>query len=122
MDIPASEYKKDARAQSILQVAKKLLELRTHWLNPPDWMEWIKGPVPGYPVRPVPRNEEAAQVVKNRRLTKLYNAGPQWLVDAHAALDASVAAAYEWPEDIAEEDALAALLVLNREQDAADAT
>lgn len=38
---------------------------------------------------------------------------PQWLDDAHRDLDAAVAAAYGWPADISEEDALAKLLELN---------
>ena len=66
------------------------------WLNPPEWVEWVDEPVPGYPKRPVPRDEAAAKELKKRTLTNLYNARPQWLADAHAALDAAVAAAYGW--------------------------
>ena len=33
--------------------------------------------------------------------------------DAHAALDAAVAAAYGWPADISEDEALSKLLALN---------
>ena len=51
--------------------------------------------------------------LKARTLTNLYNARPQWLADAQAALDAAVAAAYGWDADISEEDALGALLGLN---------
>ena len=65
------------------------------------------------PKRPVPRDETAAKELKKRTLTNLYNARPQWLADAHAALNAAVAAAYGWDADISEEDALAALLALN---------
>lgn len=43
----------------------------------------------------------------------LYNARPQWLADAHRDLDAAVAAAYGWPADISEDEALAKLLELN---------
>ena len=53
----------------------------------------VDEPVPGYPKRPVPRDEDAAKALKKRTLTNLYNARPQWLVDAHDALDAAVAAA-----------------------------
>ena len=35
----------------------------------------------------VPRDEAAAKVLERRTLTHLYNAQPQWLVDAHADLD-----------------------------------
>ena len=70
-------------------------------------------PAPGYPKRPVPRDEAAAKKLKARTLTNLYNARPQWLADAHASLDAAVAAAYGWPADLGEEEALRALLALN---------
>ena len=76
-------------------------------------MEWVDEPAPGYPKRPVPRDEAAARALKARALTNLYNARPQWLADAHAALDAAVAAAYGWPADLGEEEALRALLALN---------
>lgn len=49
----------------------------------------------------------------SRTLTNLYNARPQWLADAHRDLDAAVAAAYGWPADISEDEALAKLLELN---------
>ena len=51
--------------------------------------------------------------LKTRTLTNLYNERPQWLADAHRDLDAAVAAAYGWPADISEEEALAKLLELN---------
>ncbi len=89
------------------------MDLRDRWLHPSEWVEWIDEPVPGYPQRPVPRDDEAAQNLKVRTLTRLYNARPQWLADAHAALDAVVAEAYAWDAGIAEEDALAQLLLLN---------
>ena len=44
---------------------------------------------------------------------------PAWLDNAHRDLDAAVAAAYGWPADIAEEEALAHLLALNLERAAA---
>ena len=112
-DIPAADYANDPRALAIAAAARRLVELRDRWLNPPEWVEWVDEPVPGYPKRPVPRDETAAKELKKRTLTNLYNARPQWLADAHAALDAAVAAAYGWDADISEEDALAALLALN---------
>jgi len=65
------------------------------------------------PKRPVPRNEDAAKALKKRTLTNLYNTRPRWLADAHAALDAAVAAAYGWSADIADDDALRELRALN---------
>ena len=112
-DIPAADYAKEAHAVAIAAAARRLVKLRDRWLNPPEWVEWVDEPVPGYPKRPVPRDETAAKELKKRTLTNLYNARPQWLADAHAALDAAVAAAYGWDADISEEDALAALLALN---------
>jgi hypothetical protein len=69
--------------------------------------------VPGYPDRILPKNDKAAAELKKRTLTNLYNARPQWLSHAHCELDAAVAAAYGWPADISEDDALAQLLELN---------
>ena len=90
--------------------ARRLVELRDRWLNPP---EWVDEPVPGYPKRPVPRDEEAAKALKKRTLTNLYNARPQWLADAHAALDAVVVSTYGWPADIVDDDAVCELLAIN---------
>ena len=70
-------------------------------------------PAPGYPQRQVPRDEDAAKALKKRTLTNLYNARPQWLVDAHGALDAAVAAAYGWSANISDDDVLRELLALN---------
>ena len=70
-------------------------------------------PVPSYPKRPVPRDEDAAKALKKRTLKNLYNARPQWLADAHASLDAAVAAAYGWSADMSDDDALRELLALN---------
>ena len=112
-DVPATEYASDPRALAIADAARRLVNLRDRWLNPPEWVEWVDEPVPGYPKRPVPRDEEAAKALKKRTLTQLYNDRPQWLADAHAALDAAVAAAYGWPADISEDDVLRELLALN---------
>ena len=112
-NVPAAEYAADPRAAAIADAARRLVELRDRWLNPPEWVEWVDEPVPGYPKRPVPRDDAAAKELKKRTLTNLYNARPQWLADAHVALDAAVASAYGWPTDISEDDALRELLALN---------
>ena len=112
-DIPASECAADLRSKAVAREAQRLVELRERWLNPPEWVEWVDEPVPGYPKRPVPRDEAAAMSLKKRTLTNLYNARPQWLVDAHEALDAAVAAAYGWPANISDNDVLRELLALN---------
>ena len=112
-DIPAKDYEHEPRARAIADAARRLGELRERWLNPPEWIEWIDEPAPGYPKRAAARNAEAEKQIKKRTLTKLYNTRPQWLVDAHNALDATVARAYGWDPDITDDDALQALLNLN---------
>ena len=112
-DIPATAYAADPRAIAIANAARRLVELRDRWLHPTEWVEWVEEPAPGYPRRPVPRDEAAAKQIRQRTLTHLYNNRPQWLADAHRALDAAVAAAYGWKEDISDDDALRELLSRN---------
>ncbi|MEG8015894.1 hypothetical protein [Sphingomonas sp. 22R3R2A-7] len=80
--------------------------------------------MPGYPDRILPKDEAAAKELKKRTLTNLYNARPQWLANAHAALDAAVADAYGWSEDwragrLDEDEILARLFALNQSRSAA---
>ena len=112
-DIPAADYADNPHAVAIAEAARRLTELRDRWLNPPEWVEWVDEPVPGYPKRPVPRSKDAAKALKKRTLTNLYNTCPQWLTDAHASLDAAVAGAYGWSADISDDEALRELLGLN---------
>jgi len=72
--------------------------------------------VPGYLDRILPINEEAAQKLKKRTLTNLYNERPAWLQHAHKALDEAVAAAYGWPADLSDDEILARLFELNQER------
>jgi hypothetical protein len=120
-NVPAKDYADDPRAIPIAKAAKRLDELRNAWLNPPDLIDIVPEVVPGYPDRILPKNEKAAAELKKRTLTGLYNARPQWLVDAHRALDATVASAYGWPTDISDEEALAKLLEMNLQRSAAQA-
>ena len=113
-DIPASEYADDPHAIAIAEAARRLVELRDRWLNPPELVEWIDEPAPGYPKRPVPVDEAAAKQLKKRTLTNLYNARPQWLADAHATLDAAVARAYGWDADVSKEQVIEKLLGMNQ--------
>ena len=112
-DIPASDYANDPRAIAIAEAARRLVELRNRWLNPPEWVEWVDEPVPGYPKHPMPHDEATAKKLKKRTLTNLYNALPQWLADAHASLDDAVAAAYSWRADISKDEVLKKLLEMN---------
>ena len=113
-NIPAADYAEDPRAMAIGEAARRLVELRDRWLNPPEWVAWVDEPVPGYPKRPVACDGASAKELKARTLTNLYNARPQWLADAHAALDAAVAVAYGWDAGISEHDVLRELLELNQ--------
>ena len=75
-----------------------------------------------YPDRIEPRpnlSEPDAKALKARTLTNLYNQRPAWLAQAHAQLDAAVAAAYGWTDhtpDMPDDEILRRLLALNRER------
>lgn len=112
-NIRAKEYAAIPHAIAIAKAAKRLDDLRSAWLNPPDLVRIEPEVVPGYPDRILPKDALAAAALRERTLTKLYNQRPQWLTDAHRDLDAAVAAAYGWPADISEQEALAKLLELN---------
>ena len=112
-DSPATGYADDPRALAIAEAARRLVELRDRWLNPPEWVEWVDEPVAGYPKRAVPTAIAPLKELRRRTLTNLYNERPQWLVDAHGALDGAVAEAYGWEVDISDDDALHELLKLN---------
>ncbi len=92
---PGSEPKDGHRVKDIAAAAKELVEKRDAWLNPPG---------------------ASAAELKKRTLTNLYNQRPQWLEDAHRALDKAVLAAYGWPADLSDTDILERLLALNRER------
>ena len=97
---PDHEPTDDPRHVAIADAARRLDELRRAWLNPPDI---------------------SADELKRRTLTNLYNARPTWLINAHAALDRAVWAAYGWPAgevpaDVPEDTVLARLLALNAER------
>jgi len=59
-------------AVAIASAAKRLDELRSNWLNPPDLVDIVPEVVPGYPDRILPKNEKAAAELKKRTLTNLY--------------------------------------------------
>ena len=118
-DLPAGVR---PRAEAIARAAQRLVALRDAWLNPPEWTERVPEVVPlglaasPYPDRIVARAGFERDLAQ-RTLTKLYNLRPTWLAQAHAALDAAVAAAYgwaDWTPDMADEEILRRLLALNR--------
>lgn len=63
----------------------------------------------------------AAEELKRRTLTNLYNQCPTWLDLAHRTLDHAVLDAYSWPHELSDEDILIRLLALNSERVAAPA-
>lgn len=109
-----------AHAEAIARAAKRLVDLRDAWLNPPEWTERVPEVVPlglatsPYPDRIVAKPGFEKQVAK-RTLTNLYNERPAWLANAHAALDAAVAAAYGWADGapLTDDEILRRLLALN---------
>ncbi len=80
--------------KAIADAARELVRLRDAWLNPPGI---------------------APEELKKRTLTNLYNQRPDWLANAHRALDEAVFAAYGWPSGL-EEEILSRLLALNDER------
>ena len=91
----------DSQRAAIAAAAAELNGLRENWLNPVDM---FGGPALN------------ADQLRRRTLTNLYNDYPSWLSNAHATLDAAVAAAYGWPPDLPDAEALQRLLALNLER------
>ncbi|MFZ3581878.1 hypothetical protein ACOI1H_06855 [Loktanella sp. DJP18] len=117
-NIPAADYAVDPRAVAIAAAAKELNDKREAWLNPPDLVDRVPEVVAGYPDRLIPKDEAAAEELKKRTLTNLYNARPAWLAGLHDRLDTAVAAAYgwdaEWKAGMDDEAILAKLFALNQ--------
>lgn len=118
-DTPANDYGNNPKAKAIASAARKLNELREAWLNPPDLVVRVQEAVPSFPDRLEAKDDAAAATLKKRTLTNLYNDPPHWLVNAHATLDATVAAAYGWPADLSDDDVLTRLFELNQARAAA---
>jgi hypothetical protein len=115
-DAPAGPH-----AKAIAASAAQLNALREAWLNPPEWVDWVRTPEEeqaGFPLRPIAKPGHEAEL-KKRTLTNLYNARPAWLDHAHRELDAAVAAAYGWTDytpAMPDEEILKRLLALNLER------
>lgn len=88
----------DVQRDAVAAAALELNNLREGWLNPPG----------------LPEAE-----LKTRTLTNLYNARPQWLLDAHRRLDDTVLDAYGWPHDLPDDEIRSRLLALNLEREPA---
>jgi hypothetical protein len=124
----------DEQVAAITEATQEIDQLRSNWLNPPEWtrediLEFpgsASGPWARYVHEPddrgigtvryprlVPKDEECARQLKKRTLTNLYNERPTWLDLAHGRLDAAVFAAYGCPPDLPDDQLLARLLELN---------
>ncbi len=125
----------------IADTAKELNVLRESWRNPPEWTAPRTLTFPGaldgpwrrfvrdaeargigtvhYPLTE-PRDAECAAKLAKRTLTNLYNERPAWLANAHAKLDAAVAASYAFPADLSDDEILSRLLALNLARVAAE--
>ena len=120
LNLSPGEYANPA-APEIAAAAQKLNELRDNWLNPPQWVDWVRTPEEeqaDYPARPIAKPGFEAEL-KKRTLTNLYNARPAWLDNAHKTLDAAVAKAYGWNDytpEMPDEEILRRLLALNLER------
>ncbi|WP_047514286.1 type IIL restriction-modification enzyme MmeI [Methylophilus sp. Q8] len=105
----------------IASAAQRLNELRDNWLNPNEWVDWVITPEEekaDFPKRAVAKAGFDAEL-KKRTLTNLYNQRPAWLDNAHKALDAAVAKAYDWEDytpEMPDEEILRSLLKLNLER------
>ena len=129
--LPVAELSptQQAHHERISEAARTLDALRSRWLNPPEWTSeeilefpatpggpWDRFITPGsstaHYARLIPRDADSATQLASRTLTKLYNARPAWLADAHAELDAAVAAAYGFPSDLSPDDIITRLLAL----------
>ena len=84
--------------EAIAVAARRLVELRDGWLNPPGLSD---------------------DALAMRTLTNLYNERPTWLTNSHAALDSAVLDAYGWPAGLPDEAILERLLALNLTRDPA---
>lgn len=116
----ADKLKDHACEKLLSESATRLNDLREAWLNPAELVKRTPEVSSVYPDRLVPVNSGAAEILKARTLTNLYNEYPQWLSDAHKALDAAVAAAYGWPNDLTDDEVLARLFALNQERAAVE--
>ena len=131
-----------AQHDAIGVAAKRLNELRSAYLTPPDWhreeiLEFpgsVDGPWKRYVNDPdargigtvrYPRLIPKASIVYDmaaRTLTNLYNQRPTWLDLAHRALDEAVFRAYGWEPSLTDVELLSVLLDLNMERSESGAT
>ena len=111
-DQPANAFAGNPKAERIAEAARRLVELRDAWLNPPELVRREPEVTTGFPDRLVAT--KAGDELRRRTLTNLYNSKPSWLANAHRALDEAVGAAYGLPGDLPEDELLCRLLEINQ--------
>ena len=99
---------------AIAEGVRRLNDLRSRWLSPPELVKPVPNKVASFPPRMVPVDLKAAEAIKTRTLTNLYNEPPDWLKLAHDQLNAAVFAAYDWDPAMSDDEIAAGLLELNR--------
>ena len=107
---------------AIATASEALDTARQRWLNPPEFVKEGQPLARGFPAPLRPRNAAMGKKLQKRTLTALYNARPSWLAEAHAALDRTVLAAYDWPAALSDDEVLAKLLALNLKRPASTST
>ena len=134
---PLPEVAAADQRERIATAAARLDELRRRWLTPSDltseecyaFRAAVDGPWGPFVVdatgdgigttrfyRKVPLDEEADKALQKRTLTDLYNEPPEWLNEAHRALDEAVVAGYGWGSGISDSEIIQNLLALNRQR------
>ena len=91
-----------------------------HWLR--QCVASIKpdpGKATGTPRLGPNSDDPGAPGLARRTLTNLYNERRTWLRLAHQKLDAAVFAAYDWPENLSDDEILEKLLALNLQREPA---
>lgn len=102
-------------AKVIAEAAVALVRARDRWLNPPEWVDWVRTSeevAAGLPPRPQPKIGREVDL-SARTIAALYNNPPQWLKNLQEDLDRSVAAAYGWEWPLEDNEILGGLLALN---------
>jgi hypothetical protein len=117
-DLPAEVALKHPDAGEIAEAAANLSALRDNWLWPANLCRLEPELGSGFPDRRLPVDSSAADVLRGRTLTALYNNPPEWLQLAHARLDAAVARAYGFDGELNDTAMLELLLTLNLQRSA----
>ena len=89
---PLPENPSAAAVDAVEAAACALCDLRTGWLNPPEF---------------------ESTALEKRTLTNLYNQRPAWLTQAHERLDRAVHDAYGWDFPLEDDEILSRLLQMN---------